>query len=73
MESRGHWRSEQGTDMWLGYDLERATVLKAWQAPAGKPGLIKSGFVTRSTRVRAALRMRQIPRGNCDAARKPCL
>lgn len=38
----------QGVDMWLGYDLERATVLKAWQAPTGKPGLIKSGFVTRS-------------------------
>lgn len=39
----------QGTDTWLGYDLERATALKAWQAPAGKPGLLKSGFVTRST------------------------
>ncbi|WP_425613463.1 hypothetical protein NA78x_003295 [Anatilimnocola sp. NA78] len=38
----------QGPDKWLGYDLERATVLKAWQAPAGKPGLLKSGFVTRS-------------------------
>jgi len=38
----------QGTDKWLGYDLERATVLKAWQSPAGKPGLLKSGFVTRS-------------------------
>lgn len=39
----------QGTDVWLGYDLERATILKAWRAPAGKPGLIKSGFTTRST------------------------
>ncbi|QDU28574.1 hypothetical protein ETAA8_36770 [Anatilimnocola aggregata] len=39
---------KQGTDLWLGYDLERATVLKAWQAPTGKPGLLKSGFVTRS-------------------------
>lgn len=38
----------QGTDKWLGYDLERATVQKAWQAMRGKPGLIKSGFVTRS-------------------------
>jgi len=39
----------QGADVWIGYDLERATVLKAWQAPKDKPGLIKSGFVTRST------------------------
>jgi hypothetical protein len=39
----------QGTDVWLGYDLERATVFKAWQAPPGKPGLTKSGFTTRST------------------------
>ena len=39
----------QGTDVWLGYDLERATILKTWRAPAGKPGLIKSGFTTRST------------------------
>ncbi len=38
----------QGADVWLGYDLERATVLKVWEAPAGKPGLIKAGFVTRS-------------------------
>jgi hypothetical protein len=39
----------QGADVWLGYDLERATPLKVWRAPAGKPGLIKSGFSTRST------------------------
>jgi hypothetical protein len=39
----------QRADVWLGYDLERATLLKAWQAPAGKPGLVKSGFTTRST------------------------
>jgi hypothetical protein len=39
----------QGADVWLGYDLERATVFKAWQAPPGKPGLTKSGFTTRST------------------------
>lgn len=38
----------QGAEVWLGYDLERATVFKTWQAPAGKPGLIQSGFVTRS-------------------------
>jgi len=38
----------QGADVWLGYDLERATVIKIWQAPAGKPGLIKAGFATRS-------------------------
>jgi hypothetical protein len=39
----------QGTDIWLGYDLERATVFKAWRAPQGKSGLVKSGFTTRST------------------------
>ena len=39
----------QMSDRWLGYDLERAAVFKAWQAPPGKPGLIKSGFATRST------------------------
>ncbi len=38
----------QGEDVWLGYDLERAKVFKTWQAPEGKPGLIQSGFVTRS-------------------------
>ena len=38
----------QGSDTWLGYDLERATVFKAWRAPAAKPGLIKTEFVTRS-------------------------
>lgn len=38
----------QGSNVWLGYDLERATVFKAWQAPANKPGLIKAGLVTRS-------------------------
>jgi len=39
----------QGTDIWLGYDLERATAFKAWRAPQGKSGLVKSGFTTRST------------------------
>lgn len=39
----------QGTDIWLGYDLERAAVFKAWRAPQGKSGLVKSGFTTRST------------------------
>lgn len=38
----------QGPDVWIGYDLERATVFKAWQAPAGKSGLTKLTFVTRS-------------------------
>lgn len=38
----------QGADVWLGYDLERATVFKAWQAPAGKAGLIQGGFVMRA-------------------------
>lgn len=38
----------QGADVWLGYDLERATVFKAWQASPGTPGLSKSGFTTRS-------------------------
>ncbi len=39
----------QGTDVWLGYDLERAKPFKVWQAPSGKPGLAVSGFVTRSS------------------------
>lgn len=39
----------QGTDVWLGYDLERAKVYKVWQAPAGKPGLITKEFVTKSS------------------------
>jgi hypothetical protein len=39
----------QGTDIWLGYDLERATVFKAWRASQGKSGFVKSGFTTRST------------------------
>ena len=38
----------QGTDVWLGYDLERATLRRVWQAPSGKPGLVVSGFTTRS-------------------------
>ena len=38
-----------GKDVWLGYDLERATVCKVWRAPLGKAGLIASGFVTRSS------------------------
>lgn len=38
----------QGPVVWLGYDLERAKVYKVWQAPAGKPGLITTGFVTKS-------------------------
>lgn len=38
----------QGPDVWLGYDLERATVFKVWQSPSGRPGLLKLTFVTRS-------------------------
>lgn len=38
----------QGVGAWLGYDLERATVFKVWQAPAGKLGLVKTDFVTKS-------------------------
>lgn len=37
----------QGADVWLGYDLERATVCKVWRAPAGKPGL-SGGFTVKS-------------------------
>lgn len=39
----------QGESVWLGYDLERATVMKIWRAPEGKPGLIVSDFTTRSS------------------------
>ncbi len=38
----------QGQDVWLGYDLQRATLRKVWQATEGKPGLITAGFTTRS-------------------------
>jgi len=38
----------QGKDVWLGYDLERARLYKVWQAPAGKPGLMATGFTARS-------------------------
>lgn len=41
----------QGEDYWIGYDLERAKVYKAWQSPAGKPGLSPRGFNTRSVGV----------------------
>jgi len=37
----------QGEDVWLGYDLARATLYKAWRAPEGESGL-KGGFVMRS-------------------------
>lgn len=36
-----------GAGVWMAYDLERAVIFKVWQAPAGKPGLITSGFTTR--------------------------
>lgn len=38
----------QGSDRWLGYDLQRAKLYKAWQAPSGEPGLKASGFTVRS-------------------------
>lgn len=38
----------QGKDTWLGYDLERAKLYKAWQAPPGEAGLKASGFVMQS-------------------------
>lgn len=34
----------QGENVWIGYDLEKATVLKVWQSPAGNPGLIIRSF-----------------------------
>jgi len=37
----------QGADVWLGYDLERATLRKVWRAPEGKPGL-SGGFTVKS-------------------------
>ena len=38
----------QGMNLWLGYDLQRATLRKVWQAPEGKSGLISLGFITNS-------------------------
>jgi hypothetical protein len=38
----------QGSDVWLGYDLEQAKPFKVWQAPAGKPGVLTTVFVSRS-------------------------
>ena len=38
----------QGTGVWLGYDLERGKLSKAWQAPDHEPGLVAKGFTTRS-------------------------
>lgn len=38
----------QGDDVWLGYDLPRATIYKVWRAPAGEAGLKQTGFVMRS-------------------------
>ena len=39
----------QGKSVWLGYDLERAAIMKIWRAPEGKPGLIVPDFTTRSS------------------------
>jgi len=38
----------QGERVWLGYDLKRGTVFRAWQAPADEAGLDVKGFVTRA-------------------------
>ena len=39
----------QGSDVWFGYDLEKAIVFKVWQAPGDKPGLISKDFKAQST------------------------
>ncbi|MES2693289.1 MAG: hypothetical protein V4773_07435 [Verrucomicrobiota bacterium] len=39
----------QGSDVWLGYDLEQAKAFKVWQAPAGKPGVLMAVFVARAS------------------------
>lgn len=39
----------QGQGIWLAYDLEQAVVFQCWQAPEGKPGLLKRDFTTRSS------------------------
>jgi hypothetical protein len=41
----------QGSDLWLGYDLERAKIYKVWQAPSNGSGLEKKDFVVRSVGV----------------------
>lgn len=38
----------QGAGVWLGYDLEKALVFKAWQAPEGKPGVVVNSFKAQS-------------------------
>jgi hypothetical protein len=37
----------QGADTWLGYDLDRATILKVWRTPEGKAGL-EGAFTVKS-------------------------
>lgn len=39
----------QNSNVWLGYDLERASIYKVWQSPPEKSGLIPSGFRVRSS------------------------
>lgn len=39
----------QGDGVWMAYDLEQARLFKCWQAPAGKPGLLRKDFTTQST------------------------
>ncbi len=38
----------QGSDVWFGYDLEKALVFKVWKAPKNKPGVILNGFKAES-------------------------
>jgi hypothetical protein len=38
----------QGTDVWLGFDLERGKLYKAWKAPENEEGLLTKGFTTQS-------------------------
>jgi hypothetical protein len=38
----------QGPDRWLGYDLEKGKLYKAWRAPANDSGLAAKGFTTQS-------------------------
>ena len=39
----------QGADVWLAYDLERASVFKVWQARPGQPGLVASDFTVKAS------------------------
>ncbi|MDF1741126.1 MAG: hypothetical protein P1U86_18330 [Verrucomicrobiales bacterium] len=39
----------QGSDLWFGYDLEKALVFKVWKAPANESGVIVKSFKARSS------------------------